>query len=167
MQRVFFKAAGCAGHSRLTEGSWCCSALEERRWALPLLPVGPGGAAGGCSVPAAMPQWGLAFGAQDNSLMLFNADGADGYPSHPGLTCRNGSREGATFAAVHSITSSLQPAQARAPQPKLPPGSCQDGCHPAALSTCCLAGGETPAPHSPSPVGTRPLLPAGKVTCSS
>lgn len=39
--------------------------------------------------------------------MLFNADGADGYPGHSGPTFRNGSREETTFGAIHSTTCCL------------------------------------------------------------
>lgn len=87
MQRVFFEAAGCAGHRRLAAGRWCGSPLEEGCSALP---QGRKELQEAAHTPAAMPQcqdtsdwlpqlgWRLAFGAQGDSSMLFNADRADG-----------------------------------------------------------------------------------------
>lgn len=57
------------------------------------------------------------LGFRVTSLILFNADGAGGYPSYPGPTYRNGSHEETTFGAIHSITCSWQPAQARVHSP--------------------------------------------------
>ena len=117
--------------------------------------------------PTGFPSWGLAFGAQGDSLMLFNADGADGYPGHPGPTCRNGSREETTFGAIHSITCSRQPVQARAPSPSSLLVHAETDVTPQPPARAALPEGSPPAPCSLGPAGTQPLSPAGKVTCRS
>lgn len=139
-----------------------------------LIPAGQGGAAGGLSAPAAEPQghctsdsctaeaWLL--GHKGTGLILFNAAGADGYAGHPGPTCRKGSHEETTFGAIHSIACSWQTVKARAPSPcsLLVQDKMDVTLQPPAHDV--LLDGSSPAHHSPSSVGTQPLLPARKVT---
>lgn len=117
--------------------------------------------------PTGFPCWGLAFGTQGDSLMLFNADGPDGYPSYPGPTCRNGSCEETAFGAIHSITCSRQSAQARAPSPSSLLVHAETDVTLQPLARAALPEGSPPAPQSPGPARTRPPSLAGKVTCRS
>lgn len=175
MRRVLFKAAGCAGHRKLAAGSWCCSPIEERCSVLSLLPVGreelPEAAVPLVPFPSArmpptsFPSWGLAFGAQGNSLMLFNANGADGYPSHPGLTCRKYSHEETTFGAIYSITSSQQPVQGCAPSPSHLLVNAEADVTPQPPACPSLPQGRPLLPTLPAPQGHGHT--AGKVTCRS
>lgn len=119
------------------------------------------------TLPTSFPSWGLAFGAQGDSLMLVNADWADGYPSRLWPTCRNGSNEENTFGA--SIASQLATCVSTNPQPKLPPllVHAKTNVTQQPLALAALPEGSHPAPCSPGPAGTRPPSPAGKVTCRS
>lgn len=140
----------------------CGAGRSCREATVPLLPC-----PSARMLPTSFPSWGLAFGAQGDSLMLFNADWADGYPSSPWPTCRNGSNEENTFGA--SIASQLAACESTYPQPKLPPllvhAKMDVTRQPPTLAA--FPEGSRPAPCSPGPAGTRPPSPAGKVTCGS
>lgn len=100
-----------------------------------------------------------------DSMILFNAGGADGCTGHPGPTCRKGNREETTFGAVPNTACSWQTVQARAPSPWSLQLQDKMGVTLQPPAHDVLLEGSPPAPHSPSSVGTQPLLPARKVTC--